>query len=494
VHGLIFFYMQKFADLLATGTATHAGLRSSVVRGTARYLPSGVYDDAEAVAVLQSIAEGINEPLPGVLSRFGEFLAPHLVKVAGPLVDPSWRSLDLIEHTESLIHSMVRTTKPGAEPPVLETVRVGADELQLVYSSRRRLCTLAAGVMRGVARHFGETLELEETSCMLRGDPFCSFTVRRTGADTRSAAGHLCETVVAAPVPAGSPPHPPPELLLDDPMPDRIGDYEILGLAGSGAMGRVYVARDARLGRRVAIKVMNPGRAFDPLARRRFIRESQAAAAIEHPHVMTIYQVGEDRGLPYIVMQYLEGCTLAEFRRAGNACPTREVLRIGREIAAGLAAAHRRGLVHRDIKPDNIFLDGDGRSVRIIDFGLAREYGGESAQVTVEGSVVGTPAYMPPERIGGHDLDGSSDLFGLGVILYELLAGRLPFEGSTMVSMLAAISRGEPLPLRQAAPDVPTELADFVMRLIAHDKADRPADAQAVVDALAALERGLPAA
>lgn len=491
MHGLIFFYMQKFADLLAT--ATHAGRRSSVFCGTARYLPTGVYDDADAVAVLQAIADGIDEPLPGLLPRFGEFLAPHLIKIAGPLVDPTWRSLDIIEHTEPLIHAMVRKSQPGAEPPVLEALRVGVDELHLVYSSRRRLCRLAAGVIRGVGRHFGETLELDETSCMLRGDPFCAFTVRRTAADTRPALGHLGETVVATPVPVGSPPPAPPDLLVPDAMPDRIGDYEILGLAGSGAMGRVYMAHDARLDRRVAIKVMNSGSARDPLARQRFLRESRAAAAVEHPHVMTIYQVGEDRGLPFIVMRYLEGCTLAEYCRAGNPCPLREVLRIGREVAAGLAAAHRRSLVHRDIKPANIFLDGDDRSVRIIDFGLAREFGRGSAQVTVDGAVIGTPAYMPPERIAGQDVDGSSDLFGLGVVLYELLAGRLPFEGTTMVSMLASISRGRPLPLREVAPDLPIPVADLVMRLIAHDKSDRPSAAETIVDTIATLERDLPA-
>ncbi len=489
MHGLIFFYIQKFADLLATGTSTHAGLRATVVQHTAHYLPSGVYDDAEAVGLLQSMADGVGMPLPGMLGRFGDFIAPHLVKVAGSLVDPSWRTLDLIEHTESLIHAMVRAAKPGAEPPVLETVRVAPDELHLVYSSRRRLCALATGLMHGMAKHFGETLAIDETSCMLHGDPFCAFTVRRTGSDTHSSDSRLTETVCATPaglavaVPA----------ITDDPMPESIGGYAILSLIGSGAMGRVYLARDAQLDRRVAVKVMNPTKARDAAARRRFIRESQAAAAVEHPHIMTIHQVGEDRGLPFIVMQHLQGCTLAELQRAGERLPLGDVLRIGREIAEGLAAAHACGLVHRDIKPDNIFLEGRGRSVRIIDFGLARDVGADSAQVTVDGAVVGTPAYMPPERIGAQDLDSKSDLFGLGVILYEVLAGRLPFEGRSMVTMLAAISRGQPLALAEAAPQVPAAVASLVMRLIAHDKAERPADAQAVAKEIAALERTLPA-
>jgi tRNA A-37 threonylcarbamoyl transferase component Bud32 len=491
MHGIIFFYIQKFADMLATASASHASLQSTIVRSTASYLPSGVYDDSEAVALLQSMADSIEEPLPGLLGRFGEFLAPHLVKVAGPLVDPGWRTLDLIEHTESLIHSMVRTTKPGAEPPVLETVRVTPDELHLVYTSRRRLCQLASGLIRGMARHFGETLQVDETSCMHRGDPFCTFNVRRSSGDTHSPDALLSETVVMPPADAG--PRSVPLVIADDPMPGRIGGYEILGLIGSGAMGRVYLARDAQLDRHVAIKVMKPAQARDPAARRRFVRESQTAAAVEHPHVMTIHQVGEDRGLPFIVMQHLEGSTLAEYGKSQGRLPLREVVRIGREVAEGLAAAHRRGLVHRDIKPDNIFLEGDARSVRIIDFGLTRDVSGDHANVTVDGALVGTPAYMPPERIGAHDLDAKSDLFGLGVVLYELLAGQLPFAGRSMVAMLAAISRGAPVPLTEAAPEVPAEVAALVMRLIAHDKADRPVDAPAVAAELAALERAFPA-
>lgn len=357
VHGLISFYIQKFADLLATGTSTRASLRATVVNSTAHHLPSGRYGDGAAVSLLHTKAEGADSSV-AVSAIFDD-----------PLPDP-----------------------------------------------------------------------------------------------------------------------------IPEPMPERIGGYEVLSLIGSGAMGRVYLAHDAQLGRRVAVKVMNPAKARDAVARRMFIRESRAAAAVEHPHVMTIHQVGEHHGLPFIVMQYLQGRTLAELHRARERLSLGDVLRIGREIAEGLAAAHACGLVHRDIKPDNIFLSGRGQSVRIIDFGLARDVGTESSQVTVDGAIVGTPAYMPPERIGTQDFDTRSDLFGLGVILYELLAGRLPFEGHSMVAMLAAISRGQPLPLAEAAPQVPAAVTSLVMRLIAHDKADRPADALAVAAEIAALERTLPAA
>jgi tRNA A-37 threonylcarbamoyl transferase component Bud32/predicted hydrocarbon binding protein len=498
VHGLIFFYIQKFAATLATTSSAvaarpglRAALQAEVIEGSASYLPAGTYPDEKAVALLGAIADTLGEPLEAVLGRFGEFLAAHLIRVAGPLVDSAWRTLDLLEHTEQLIHGVIRTTRPGAEPPVLEAVRVGPAELHLVYTSRRRLCVLAAGVLRGVARHYGETVVIEEPGCMLRGDPFCSFVVRLGGRDTHAAGTVASDTVVVAPGVASVAVDPivtDPGLADEpaaEPLPARIGPYPVLGLIGSGAMGRVYLARDESLDRSVAIKVMRSSRARDPGARQRFLREGRAAAAISHPHVLTVHGVGEHEQRPYIVMQYLEGLPLSALLLP---LPVPVVLRIGREIASGLAAAHERGLVHRDIKPDNVFLEGPARSVRIIDFGLARGIEDDSATVTVEGAVVGTPAYMPPERIDDDALDARSDLFGLGVMLYELLAGRLPYRGDSMVAMLAAIARGNPVPLAEVA-EVPAEVADLVMRLMAHRREDRPADARTVAAEMAALER-----
>lgn len=488
MHGLIFFYMQKFADYLSKGGDGAVNVRATLVSDQGPYQPSGVYPDSEALRILEELAAEVSRPFPTVVAEFGEFLAPSLVRVATPWIDSTWRTLDLIENTESLIHAMVRAAKPGAEPPVLETVRVAPDELQLVYSSRRRLCTLATGLIRGMARHYGEKIDVEETSCMLRGDPFCSFTIRRKGGDTHASHSPLHDTVELS-LPPEPESHADGGAQAADPLPERIGEYEILGLLGSGAMGRVYAARDPGLDRRVAVKVLSPSRARDPAARRRFIRESKAAAAIDHPHVVTIHRVGEHGGVPYIVMQLLEGCTLAAHGQAVGRVPVPEVLRIGREIAAGLAAAHGRGLVHRDLKPDNVFLEGPTRSVRIIDFGLARDLGEEATKITIDGALVGTPAYMSPERIGAQELDARSDLFSLGVILYELLAGRLPFQGASVVALLAAVARGVPESLAEAAPDVPAEICELVMALIAHDTERRPRDAASVAAALADLAR-----
>ena len=490
VHGLIFFYIQKFADSAAPGTTSWSGARASVATGSARYLPSGVYPDAEAVDLLQALAESTGRSLADTLEQFGRFLAPHLMKVASRHVDPAWRTLDLIEHTETIIHAMIRSANPGALPPVLETVRPALDELHLIYGSRRQLCPLARGLMRGIAAQYHEELDIDEPSCMHRGDPFCSFVVRRLAHDTHDASSALADTtdVVRGPEPAMAP---PVVTAADDSLPPTIGGYTVVRLIGQGGMGRVYLARDEQLRRDVAIKVLHPSKARDQAATRRFLREGRAAAAVDHPHVMTIHQVGEEQGLPYIVMQRLVGRTLKQARQAEGRLPLPEVLRIGREIAEGLAAAHRQGLVHRDIKPDNVFLQEPHGQVRIIDFGLARANADAGLDVTVDGSIVGTPAYMSPERVEGGTLDAKSDLFGLGVILYELLAGRLPFEGTSLVSMLAAIARSMPPDLETVAPDVPGPVARLVMRLIAHDKAARPADATAVAAELAALERAL---
>ena len=498
MHGLIFFYLRKFLAAAAPEAPSPAaeaaeGSSTSVTFRTARYLPTGVYPDAEAVAMLGEVSHATGSPLPDVVERFGEFLAPHLLKVAGDEIDPSWKLLDLVEHTEAIIHAMVRVKNPGATPPVLETLRVGPRELQLIYRSSRRLCRLASGLVRGMAARFGEPVEIEETSCMHRGDPFCSFVIRIPVERTRRDAAGDEETVVC-PADGSSGDAVDVVVRSDDvapPMPASIGGHRIVRLLGSGGMGRVWLAHDDRLDRDVAIKVMLPETARDASNRERFLRESRAVAQIDHPHVVPIHDVGIEGGLPYIVMPYLAGGSLADRLCEERRLPVAEALRIAGEIASGLGAAHARGLVHRDVKPDNIFLVGPGGHVRIIDFGLARDTLLTGSTLTLAGSILGTPAYMAPERIADGPIDGRADLFSLGVVLSKMLSGRVPFEGRTAPAVLAAITKGAAVPLSESAPDVPAGVADLVARLIANDAGDRPADAGAVVAEIAALGRAL---
>jgi serine/threonine protein kinase len=206
-------------------------------------------------------------------------------------------------------------------------------------------------------------------------------------------------------------------------------------------MGVVFRAEDPQLQRLVALKAMLPSLAASESARQRFLREARAAAAFHHDHIVPVHQVGEDRGIPFLAMQFLEGEALDERLKREKKLPISEVLRIGREIALGLAAAHKRQMIHRDIKPANIWLEDLGERglstprfrVKILDFGLARA-AGEEGQLTQTGAIVGTPAYMAPEQAQSKSVDHRCDLFSLGCVLYRMAAGKQPFSGSDMYS------------------------------------------------------------
>jgi serine/threonine protein kinase len=354
------------------------------------------------------------------------------------------------------------------------------------------MCGVAAGIVRGIAAYYHESVAVEESACMHRGDPFCSFVVRcldDDGQATRIARNGALVTPRATGTSEAFHPQADPGLADEpakEPVASRIGPYRVQSLIATGGMGSVYLAHDDRLDRAVAIKVLRAAKDREPAARERFIREGKAAAAISHPHVIRVYGVGEDNGAPYLVMEYIQGLPLSSLLLP---LPVSLVLRIGREIASGLAAAHDCGLVHRDIKPHNIILEGPKQRVQIIDFGLARVTNKGLSTITGAGMVVGTPAYMSPEQIDDDaTVDARSDLFGLGVVLYEMLSGRVPYEGRSPVATLAAISAGNPLPLSVASPDTPPEICDLVMRLMAHRREDRPAGAHAAEAELTSLE------
>lgn len=268
-----------------------------------------------------------------------------------------------------------------------------------------------------------------------------------------------------------------------------LGPYRVLKVLGAGGMGVVFVAEDPALKRKVALKAMLPALAASVSARKRFLREAQTAAAIEHDHIVPIYQVGEDRGVPYLAMQLLKGESLEERLRRGEAMPLADVIRIGRETALGLAAAHGAGLIHRDIKPANLWLEAGGNRVKILDFGLARAVS-EDAQVTHAGAAVGTPAYMAPEQATGRDVDGRCDLFALGCVLYRLCTGEAPFRGKDAISTILAAATEQPRPPAKVNPDIPPALSDLVMWLLAKDAANRPESAAQTAALLARIEGG----
>ena len=271
----------------------------------------------------------------------------------------------------------------------------------------------------------------------------------------------------------------------------RLGPYRVLKLLGAGAMGLVFQAQDIRAsGRLVALKVMKPELASNPAARARFFREARAVAALDHENIVTIYPVGEEGGFPFIAMQLLKGQSLDDRRRESKPLGIDEVLRLGRQIALGLAAAHEADLMHRDVKPANLWLEQGGR-LKILDFGLSRPVV-DDARLTQSGAIIGTPAYLAPEQARGDKIDSRCDLFSLGIVLFELCTGRLPFAGGNSMAILIAVAMESPLPMRAINPAVPPELEDLVMHLLAKDPEERPPSAREVANRLAAIEEHRP--
>ena len=272
----------------------------------------------------------------------------------------------------------------------------------------------------------------------------------------------------------------------------RVGPYEIQAALGAGGMGEVYRARDTRLDRTVAVKILPDSLAADPQLRERFDREARAVAALNHPHICTLHDIGEQAAdspaqlpLHYLVMELLEGETLAE-RLARGPVPVAQAIEIGAQVASALDAAHRAGLVHRDIKPANIFLVRRGGAstapvAKLLDFGLAKagSAGGPvgsvsmlpttPAGVTMQGTILGTLHYMAPEQVEGRDADARTDIFALGIVLHEMLTGARVFDGRSAAGVMAAILERDAPDLRAVQPSTPPLLAHVVGRCLAKD-------------------------
>jgi eukaryotic-like serine/threonine-protein kinase len=262
----------------------------------------------------------------------------------------------------------------------------------------------------------------------------------------------------------------------------RLAHYEVLEVLGNGGFGTVVKAFDKKLHRFVAIKLMSPLLAATAGPRKRFVREARSAAAVRHANVIAIYAV-EDQPIPYLVMDYIAGRTLQQKLDASGPLDLLDVLRIGRQIAAGLAAAHAIGLIHRDIKPANILLEHGVEHVKITDFGLARA--ADDASLTQSGFIAGTPMYMAPEQALGEKIDQRADLFSLGSVLYTMCSGRLPFRAANTIAMLKRVVEDMPRPIQEIIPEVPDWLCELISGLHAKDPADRSTSAQDVADLLA---------
>jgi eukaryotic-like serine/threonine-protein kinase len=273
----------------------------------------------------------------------------------------------------------------------------------------------------------------------------------------------------------------------------RVGRYRIVRFLGAGAMGEVYLADDPHIERRLAIKTVRlaGGRPQDIEDRKkRLLREARAAGRLLHPNVVTLFDTGEEDGVLFLAFEFVEGCDLASRLETGEPPTLREVLRITRQVAEALDYAHRQGIVHRDIKPSNILIDTGGH-VKVADFGIAK-VAGQNTELTVAGSVMGSPQYLSPEQIRGDELDGRSDVFSLGVVLYELLSGRRPFDGETITPLVYQILHKDPSISELRS--VPLRLEQLLHHMLAKDREDRLATAGLVAEELAAIERNLPEA
>ena len=284
-----------------------------------------------------------------------------------------------------------------------------------------------------------------------------------------------------------------------------LGPYEILEQLGAGGMGEVYLAEDTRLGRKVAVKVLPAEFASDPERRARFEQEARAAAALNHPHIAAVFDVGAEGNTHYMVQEFLEGQSLGD-RLAGGALRLEEALKLAAEIGEALAAAHRVGIVHRDLKPDNVFVTLDGHA-KVLDFGLAKLVEMSSFETepsagmsmsptmlgTVVGQVMGTAGYMAPEQVNGEEVDRRADLFAFGCVLYQMASGQQPFAGRTLHHTLDRILRDEPTPVRELAPETPAQLQWILTKCLAKMPARRYQHAEDLVVDLVALGSAIEA-
>ncbi|MEQ1870597.1 MAG: serine/threonine-protein kinase [Vicinamibacterales bacterium] len=268
-----------------------------------------------------------------------------------------------------------------------------------------------------------------------------------------------------------------------------VSHYRVVGRLGTGGMGVVYDAEDLHLSRKVALKFLSEDLASDPDARRRLQREANILARLNHPNICTIYEIAEHEGRPFLVMERLEGTNL-KLHIARKVLETAEVVDIAVQVATALAAAHERGIVHRDVKPGNIFVSTSGQT-KVLDFGMARSVAQDDSQgrdgSTLPGRPIGTANYMAPERILQMPLDARSDLFSLGVVIYEMATGRLPFAGSTPSDTVTNILDHEATPLTTLAPAHPQALQNVFTALTAKRADERYSSARQVIDVLATM-------
>ena len=504
MHGIIFFLLQRFADH-ALGEEGWVSLFDKAGLPFKTYSPAKSYDDQDLLQLVDAAAAIADQPVHDIVELFGEYIGPELLALHPKHVDKKWGTLELLVNTEAVLHNVVRHTDPGADPPVLRAQYVDKNEVQLIYASPRKMCPLVKGIVRGLSKHFGETIHAHEDSCMHRGDPFCSFRFSHAGDDKNKNAHTLhAEDTIALqkiknsgdrsmsawdshPVAEGSVSQNPVDAFESQPGFTHFGNYHVLGELGRGGMGVVFLARDPNLNREVAIKALLPEVASQPVMRERFVREARSIASLRHDRIIPIFHVGDEENMPYMVMPRLRGLDLGAWLQEGNKSSVSHAVNICLQIADGLQAAHSQNIIHRDIKPSNVWLEAPRGDVKLMDFGLC--YSSEKLDpLTAHGAILGTPLYMAPEMADG-EVTPRSDIYSVGVILYQLLAARPPFEASTPVGILARALTATPPSIRASNDVVSKELEQFVFSAMEKNPHDRIATAQEFYDRLHKIQR-----
>ncbi|MCK5245189.1 MAG: serine/threonine protein kinase, partial [Desulfobacterales bacterium] len=267
----------------------------------------------------------------------------------------------------------------------------------------------------------------------------------------------------------------------------KYGRYKIVRELGKGSMGVVYEAHDPNIDRSIALKVLRPDRVTSKAFVERFLKEAKAVGRFSHPNIVTVYDVGQDHGTIYIAMEFLEGKPLDSAIRE-KSFTIDEIMNIGAQVAETLDCAHEKGIIHRDIKPSNILLMSNGQ-IKITDFGIAHIEDPSAAQLTQAGEILGTPAYMSPEQVVGRPVDGRSDLYSLGVILYELSTGKRPFRGSNLAAVFNAVTRDSPPEPAKIKSGIPLDLSRVIMKSMGKAPDDRFQTGTAMVEALKSCVR-----
>lgn len=506
MHGSICCIVKKFVDTNHGPEAWDAILEHAGYPGLV-LSPIGTYPDEAVFALLGAGCELLQVELDELLRVLGRFAGPELIAFAGTMLHPDWKTFELLSNVESLIHRTVRMQNPTAQPANIQAFRLSADEAQIVYSSRRGLCTLAHGIIEGIADFYKEDISVREVTCAKQGQPFCTFEAKRVVVEdhtpefpsvnlgSTATADSFDETFVASDSAADSNPASDsgsfewfPNVsggsasggsragagMRDSqkhviPFPKRLGRYTIHEIIGVGGMGVVYRGADDVLNRVVAIKTLKSVKIGRELADP-FIEEARAMARLSHEHVVRVYDVGEIDSRPFFVMEYLTGQSLSKRIRQGQVS-----LQLGTElfkkILQGVHAVHKIGLVHRDIKPDNIMLSLDSIKCHLLDFGLADEL---CVERDVSKRLSGTPGFIAPERLRGYPADYKSDYFSLGCVAYEIFSGKRAFDSDSTQAVISSMQRFDP---RDADwRDTPEPLRKLIVSMMESDASERMTD------------------